>query len=71
MQEIEPGFYRHFKGQIYEVIGTGTHSETGEQFVIYKSVEDEKFWIRPVEMFFQEVDKPEYEYKGPRFVKVD
>jgi len=31
-----PGRYRHFKGGIYEVIGTARHSETLEPMTVYK-----------------------------------
>ena len=68
-KEIKKGIYRHFKGNEYEVFGIGTHSETQEEFVVYKALYGEhKIWIRPVSMFLEEVDKPEY--KGPRFVYV-
>ena len=32
----EPGLYRHYKGNDYEVLGTATHSETGERLVVYR-----------------------------------
>lgn len=33
---IEPGRYRHYKGNEYEVIGTARHSETLEPMVVYR-----------------------------------
>lgn len=69
--EIKKGIYKHFKGNEYEVIDVGTHSETLEPFVVYRALYGEhKLWIRPVSMFLEEVDKPEIEYKGPRFTFV-
>ncbi|HRH26179.1 MAG TPA: DUF1653 domain-containing protein [Candidatus Paceibacterota bacterium] len=70
------GIYQHFKDftakndKKYEVIGIANHSEhEGEQLVIYRAFYGEKkLWVRPVEMFLQEVDRPELGYKGPRFV---
>lgn len=31
-----PGLYRHYKGNLYEVIGTARHSETCEPMTLYK-----------------------------------
>lgn len=36
MKEIRPGRYRHYKGNEYTVIGTARHSETLEEFVVYR-----------------------------------
>lgn len=52
--------YKHFKGKLYEVIAIGTHAESHEDFVIYKSINDDKIWIRPLEMFISKVDKEKY-----------
>jgi hypothetical protein len=69
--EIRKGIYKHFKGNEYEVIDVGTHSETLEPYVVYRALYgEEKLWIRPAHMFLEEVDKPEISYKGPRFVYV-
>ena len=35
---IEPGRYRHYKGNDYEVIGEAQHSETEEPFVVYRAL---------------------------------
>ena len=44
--------YRHFKGNVYEVIGFANHSETGERLVIYRSVNNpDDVWARPYDMF--------------------
>lgn len=50
----EPGLYRHYKGRLYEVIGTARHSETLEELVVYKATyqpEGENLWVRPLTMF--------------------
>lgn len=57
--EIKTGLYRHFKGGLYRVIGTGLHSETQEQLVVYKSTLDGWIWLRPVSMWSDIV-----EYEG-------
>ncbi len=68
---MKKGIYKHFKGNEYEVIDIGTHSETQELCVIYRALYGEKeLWIRPLSMFIEEVDKPEIPYKGPRFAYV-
>lgn len=54
MGEVKLGKYRHFKGGIYEVIGTAKHSETLEEMVVYKNNEGE-LWVRPKKMFFENI----------------
>ena len=36
-EEIRPGRYRHFKGKEYEVLGVARHSETEEEYVVYRA----------------------------------
>lgn len=53
---IQTGIYRHFKGQLYEIIDVATHSESLEELVVYRPLYGEsKLWVRPIEMFEQEV----------------
>ena len=61
MRTIVPGFYRHFKGNMYFVVGIAKHTETGERMVVYKAMYGEyKMYIRPYEMFASEVDREKY-----------
>ena len=34
---LQPGRYRHYKGQEYEVLGVARHSETEEEYVVYRA----------------------------------
>ena len=49
---VQPGRYRHYKGNYYEVIGRARHSETEEWYVVYRPLYGEGgLWIRPEAMF--------------------
>lgn len=55
---IQPGIYRHYKGNLYRVIGAGKHSETLESLVLYEALYDNpggKLWVRPLSMFTETV----------------
>lgn len=68
--EIKPGKYRHFKGNLYEVIGTATHLETMEPMVVYRALYgDGGLWVRPAAMWEETVDREDYH--GPRFYPVE
>lgn len=61
MREVKVGKkYKHFKGYIMEVIATAKHSETLEDMVIYKHIDDDQIWARPMDMFNSLVDKEKY-----------
>ena len=62
MREIKiNGLYRHFKGNMYKVIGVANDSETLEKIVVYVRMKDEStLWTRPLTMFLSEVDKNKY-----------
>lgn len=54
---VPAGTYRHYKGNLYEVIGEATHSETEESLVVYRALYGEfGVWVRPREMFLGDVD---------------
>lgn len=60
--EIKLGKYKHYKGGEYEVIGIARHSETLDDFVVYRALyESQEFgknslWVRPAEMFVGSVE---------------
>ena len=55
------GVYRHFKGRCYLVEDVALHSETGEEYVVYRQLYGEgKLWIRPKSMFLEPVDRVKY-----------
>lgn len=57
MQKIEIGkTYKHFKGNIYKIIALAKSSETLEELVVYKSIADDKTWVRPKKMWNEIVD---------------
>ncbi len=59
---MELGLYKHYKGNLYEVIGIAHHSETLEELVVYKALYDTAdfgygaIWVRPKEMFTGNVE---------------
>ena len=53
---IPPGLYRHYKGELYEVIATVRHSETLEPMTLYRALYGEQgLWVRPAAMFNENV----------------
>ena len=51
-------YYRHFKGNIYKLIGIAKDSETLEEMVVYQAMYGEgQLWVRPKEMFYGEVER--------------
>lgn len=57
----------HFKGNRYKVFAISKHTETDEEFVVYKCIHSEDpnadmntFWSRPIDMFLSGVDMEKY-----------
>jgi hypothetical protein len=51
-----PGRYRHYKGKLYDVVGTVRHSETLEPMTLYRALYGEQgLWVRPAAMFGEDV----------------
>lgn len=60
IEKLKPGKYQHYKGKQYEVIGIARHSETLEEFVVYRALYESEnggrvLWIRPLKMFLEKV----------------
>ncbi len=56
MNELQPGLYRHYKGNSYEVIASARHSETEEWMVVYRALYGNfDLWVRPLSMFTEQV----------------
>lgn len=71
MREFSPGdIIQHFKREtvdqnsmqyLYEFIGVATHSETRDRVVVYRALYGDKgMFVRPYEMFMEEVDHDKY-----------
>ena len=70
MQRVAPGTYRHYKGNLYEVVDTARHSETEEWVVVYRALYGERgLWVRPLGMFTEAVEVDGVEI--PRFARVE
>ena len=62
MNELKiKGIYKHFKGDYYLVEDIAKYSETEEDVVIYRKLYDDgALWVRPKDMFLEEVDHEKY-----------
>lgn len=62
MRSVQPKrVYRHFKGDFYLVEDVAHHSETGEEYVVYRKLYgDGGLWVRPLSLFLDPVDREKY-----------
>ncbi len=62
------GVYKHFKGKYYIVEGLATHSETDEEYVVYRALYGEnRLFVRPKALFVDEVDYGKYPDASQKF----
>lgn len=55
---MQPGRYRHYKGNDYLVLGVARHSETEEELVVYQQdYGDRSWWVRPKTMFLETIER--------------
>ena len=70
VKEIQPGRYKHFKGNEYEVLIIARHSETTEPMVVYRALYgDHGTWVRPADMWNETIEREGKTFK--RFEKMD
>ncbi|MCH5267525.1 MAG: DUF1653 domain-containing protein [Lachnospiraceae bacterium] len=67
-------FYRHFKGNLYQIKMLAKDSETGKDLVVYQGMYPPfTVWVRPLSMFMGSVDRTKYPKatQNMRFVRVN
>lgn len=58
------GIYKHYKGNFYIIEDIALNSETLEKMVVYRALYgDNKLWVRPYSMFFDEINKNGQKYR--------
>ena len=70
MDSVRPGIYQHFKGGTYLVLLVSTGTEDGVKIVVYTPLYGTfagRIVHRTLENFTEEVQRPELNYRGPRF----
>ena len=68
--EFQPGRYRHFKGNEYELLYVARHSETMEEMVVYRALYGEGgIWVRPASMWNEIVERDGKTYR--RFTRME
>ena len=72
MPQIQPGIYRHFKGNLYEVLGVASHSETLEPMVVYRALYGEGgLWVRPAAMWNETVEREGKKYQRFTYLETE
>ena len=67
---IRKGIYRHFKGNLYQLLDIAKHSETLEDMVVYRALYGEHgLWVRPLSMWEEEVERDGKVMKRFTFVR--
>lgn len=54
---FQKGIYRHYKGNLYELLDIVNHSETLEKMVLYRALYGKgELWVRPISMWDEIVE---------------
>ena len=67
---VRPGIYQHFKGGKYLVFFVSMGTEDNEKIVVYTPLYGAyagKIRHRTLKNFTEEVNRPDFNYQGPRF----
>ena len=56
MASFKPGKHIHFEGNEYEATGIVTHTQTNDVLVLYHALDDNEFWVCPIDMWSEEVE---------------
>ena len=69
---MKRGVYRHFKGNLYQLLDVARHSETGEKMVIYRALYGERgLWVRPSAMWDEVIEHDGRQYRRFTYVADD
>lgn len=56
--DLPKGIYKHYKGNLYQVLVLARHSETEEEMVVYQTLYGNfDFWVRPRSMFEETLER--------------
>ncbi|MEO1933154.1 MAG: DUF1653 domain-containing protein [Pseudohongiella sp.] len=72
INEVQLGKYRHFKGNLYELIEVAHHSESQEPVAVYRALYgDHGLWVRPLEMFLETIERDGAEIQRFQYIKAE
>lgn len=74
METVQPGKYQHFKGGTYLVFFVSTGTEDGQRIVVFTPLYGEyagKILHRQIENFTEYVVRPDFNYRGLRFRRIE
>ena len=67
--DLVVGVYEHYKGGRYFVLGTAMHTENKEMMVVYRDLSSNELYVRPKEMFLENVMKEGKEVPRFKYIK--
>ena len=72
INEVQLGKYRHFKGNLYELIEVAHHRESQEPVAVYRALYgDHGLWVRPLEMFLETIERDGAEIQRFQHIKAE